>query len=121
MLINLTNHPSEKWDKFQKETSIRLFGDIVDIPFPVISPEADEEEVELTVKEYIDKIMKIPRVSPITVHVMGEMTFTVLIVERLKEKGIPCIASTTARTVTELADGKKISNFHFVRFRKYIC
>ena len=50
---------------------------------------------------------------------MGEMTFTYLMVTQLKGKGIECIASTSDRNAEYASDGKKISDFHFVQFRKY--
>ena len=36
----------------------------------------------------------------------------------LRDAGIPCVASTTLRNVTE-SNGKKIVEFSFVTFRKY--
>jgi hypothetical protein len=56
--------------------------------------------------------------DPQAVHLMGEMTFTFRLVTMLQAAGIPCIASTTHRTVEE-RDGKKIVQFEFVQFRPY--
>jgi hypothetical protein len=42
-----------------------------------------------------------------------------MVVSRLKEMGIECIASTSVRDAEVTSDGKKISDFQFVRFRKY--
>lgn len=50
---------------------------------------------------------------------MGEMTFTYLVVTRLKELGIKCIASTTERKTSYSEDGTKMSEFLFVMFREY--
>jgi len=47
------------------------------------------------------------------------MTFTFSLVKRLLGNDIVCIASTTKRNVIE-RDGKKISIFKFVKFRKYV-
>jgi hypothetical protein len=50
---------------------------------------------------------------------MGEMTFTFTLVKKLKQAGIPCLASTMERLVKE-EDGKKIVEFKFVQFREYV-
>ena len=55
----------------------------------------------------------------VTIHIMGEMTFTFRLVEKLKAAGIRCVASTSERVVQELSDGKKVVQFSFVRFREY--
>jgi len=120
MLINLTNHPSCKWDQKQTETAERQYGEIVDIPFPIIMPEANETQVNTLVDECIEKINKIGKGRSFTVHVMGEMTFTVSMVKRLQAEGVTCIASTTERKVTELTDGKRVTQFNFVQFRRYM-
>jgi len=49
---------------------------------------------------------------------MGELTFTYVLLNKLREKGIQAIASTTKRNVIETPEGK-ISKFSFVRFRDY--
>jgi plasmid stabilization system protein ParE len=120
MLINLTNHPSALWDGRQKEAAERDFGKIVDVPFPTIQPEADEGEVNALVEEYARRIADLPKDGETYVHVMGEMTFTVAMVKRLMQQGITCVASTTERSVVDLAGGGKVVQFHFVRFRRYI-
>lgn len=38
MLINLSNHPYEKWDETQKQAAIEAFGRVEDYPFPPIDP-----------------------------------------------------------------------------------
>src|SRR5574344_2175545 len=119
MLINLSNHPSALWPSEQLEAANSIYHDIVDIVFPSISPEIDEIGINHLVDNYIQIINGITEGRNYEVHVMGEMTFTLLIVKRLQEKGITCIASTTERKVTEMADGKRITQFNFVRFRKY--
>ncbi len=116
MLLNLTNHPSANWPQKQKDVAINQYGEIVDLSFPQIDPHFTTNQVELLVEEYIIKIRKI---NPVAVHIMGEMTFTYRLVNRLKEIGIPCIASTTERKVTEDDNGNKTSQFKFVQFRSY--
>lgn len=45
MLINLSNHPSTKWGKKQKQAAIAQYNEILDLPFPQIEPEATIEYV----------------------------------------------------------------------------
>lgn len=117
MFINLTNHPSSLWGEDQLAAA-EQFGEVVDIPFPDISPEAAEEEVNSMAEDYVKEILSHGNGEDITVHVMGEMTFVYALVMRLKALGITCVASTTERIVKE-DDGKKISEFKFVQFREY--
>ena len=86
--------------------------------FPAIGPDAGEDAIEAQAEQYEKRIMTLAKDKRLTVHIMGEMTFTFSLVERLKRKGIACVASTTNRQVEE-HDGQKISTFQFVRFRSY--
>lgn len=118
MLINLSNHPSSKWPKEQMEAA-KKYGEIIDMPFPVIDPAGDEEYVKETADEYVQKVLDIACDKQVTVHLMGEMTLTYALLERFKEHGIPCIAATTERIVSE-EKGVKVSIFRFVKFRYYV-
>ncbi|MCR5191977.1 MAG: CRISPR-associated protein [Bacteroidales bacterium] len=118
LFINFTNHPSRFWDKIQTEKA-QQWGEIRDMPFPAIAPDASHDDIRRLVDEYAGQILALADERTVTVHVMGEMTFTFGIVSRLKAAGIECVASTTERKVIERADGRKISTFSFVRFRPY--
>ena len=119
MLINFTNHPSSLWDAVQTETARKEFGDIVDVTFPVISPDADEEDVGRLADEYVQKIKETAGDKTFAVHLMGEMTFTFAMLKRFQNMNITCVASSTERKVVQLDDGEKIAQFKFVRFRRY--
>ncbi len=118
MFINLSNHPSEMWSK-EQYLAAKEFGEIVDIPFPIIEPTYTREDVLRLVKQYTDEILGIKKEKNIVVHVMGEMTFTHNLVNALKKLDITCLASTTERNTTTTPDGKKISEFFFILFREY--
>jgi len=118
MLINFSNHPSQFWDNRQIEASLK-YEKLIDIPFPQISPYASEEDLRILAEEWVQKILELGEADNITVHIMGEMTFTFMVVTRLKELGIRCVASTTERKTTYNDDGSKVSEFSFVRFREY--
>ncbi len=116
MLINLTNHPSTKWKGLQLETAKNNYTEIIDLPFPNIPPEATKEEIKKLAKEYLEKIeaYKTP-----TVHIAGEMTFTYCLINKLKKRKIPCVASTSKRNIIHEADGTKTMKFEFKQFRPY--
>lgn len=118
MLINLSNHPSRYWDERQMEAACS-YGEVVDIPFPVVAPDADSQELEALAHGCVLKILSMGEANSITVHIMGEMTLAFIIVKMLKELGIRCVASTTERKTTYNADGTKLSEFSFVKFREY--
>lgn len=118
MLINLSNHPYRYWGTLQIEAS-RCYGNVVDLPFPVVAPDADSQKLQTLAQNCVREILSMGEANNITVHVMGEMTLCFMIVKLLKEKGIRCVASTTERKTTYNDDGSKVSEFSFVRFREY--
>lgn len=118
MFVNFSNHPSQYWDNKQREAS-QYYGELFDMPFPQIAPNASDEELMILAQDCVDKIASLGDSKSITVHIMGEMTFTFMVVTLLKEMGIKCIASTTERKTTYSSDGTKLSEFSFVKFREY--
>ena len=120
MLINLSNHPAERWNAGQLEQAHNLYGEVQDLPFPKVDPHADEQEIHSMAEEYVQyALQQLPAATENAVHIMGEMTLTFALVKRLKAEGITCVASTTERKVAEKADGTKTSVFQFIRFREY--
>lgn len=120
MFINLTNHPSDTWSADQLAAA-ELFGEIVDILFPMVSPDATTDEVHQLADQLVADVLLTADAAQatMTVHVMGEHTLTHALVVRLKEKGIKCMASTSERNTIMLPDGRKVSEFKFVQFREY--
>ena len=117
VFINLSNHPSTKWSSEQFEAAMQ-YGEIEDVTFPVIDPNADDESLDELALQYFNKILNLSEGKNPTIHVMGEMTFTYRIVAKLKEYGIKCVASTTERITKDNEDGTKTSLFRFVKFRR---
>lgn len=116
MLLNLSNHPSPLWPEKQISQAKGLYGELQDMPFPQIDPNADEIEIKDLAQVYFQKILAL---KPRAVHLMGELTFTFELVQLLKSKGILVIASTTHRSTINLPDGAKNVKFEFIRFRQY--
>ncbi len=124
MLINLTNHPFETWQAAMKKTAIDSYGNVVNLPFPAVSPNADRVAVEELASLYLMEIQVVilkHNLSPgdVTIHLMGEFTFTYTLLTLLEAAGIPAVASTTERNTIDQPDGSKTVNFSFVRFREY--
>jgi len=123
MLINLSNHPYKYWLEGQIMIAKREFGEVIDLPFPDINPEAKPAGIKAAAEKYTEKIIRLSEKyndtnKPFAVHLMGEMTFSFALVSMLLKKDIRCVASTTER-ITEQKDTRKISEFRFVRFRDY--
>ncbi|MDH7604266.1 MAG: hypothetical protein QHH13_05130 [Melioribacter sp.] len=121
MLINLTNHPLDTWEENQKKIAESIYNKIVDLPFPIIPPDEGLDYVQKLSDEYLEKIealLKNANYENNAVHLMGELTFTYVLLNKLREKGIQAVASTTKRNVIEIQEGK-LSRFSFVRFRDY--
>ena len=118
LLINLSNHPSAGWGVRQREAA-EMYGEIEDMTFPSIPPEAGEREITDLAEEYVARIEERAETRDVTVHIMGEMTFCYAVITRLQSLGIPCLSSTTRRQITEAADGVKEVHFDFETFREY--
>lgn len=119
MLINLSNHPSAKWSIEQTEAAHKLYGEIVDLPFPVVEPSADEAQIALLADEYLSRVLQLADGQSVIIHLMGEMTLTFALLFRLQMQGLTCVASTTQRITIETEPNVKQSVFKFVRFRNY--
>ena len=119
VIINLTNHPSSTWQKKELET-LAKYGEIVDLPFPHIAPEASIDEVRDVAGEYLQRVEEM---KPDAVCLAGEFTFTFMCVDELLQKGFKVFIGASDRNVVEekLSDGtyKKTLVFEFVQERKY--
>jgi len=115
IFVNISNHPSAKWGTMQMEAAQGFAPKIMDIPFPRVPPTADEDEIEALAGQVVDSLPE--GVS----HAMisGEYVLTFSLVSRLQAQGIACMAATTERIVAKDEEGKKVSTFQFVHFRRY--
>lgn len=118
LLINLSNHPTGDWTPKQKRAA-EEYGELRDLPFPNVSPSLSSEELNHLVEEYFQKLLDLSESADITVHLMGEFTFTHRLINRLQGVDIKCLASTTERIVTEVEGQQKLVTFQFVGFRPY--
>jgi hypothetical protein len=116
IFLNISNHPSSQWSLEQKNAALKIIGEgqIMDLPFPNVSPEATEEDISAMADTLIKKIREI---NPEAMMLQGEFTLSFAILEKLN-KEIDCYAATTQRNVITEGDVKKVV-FSFVKFRKY--
>lgn len=114
VFVNFSNHPSDKWSRPQTEEAEK-YGKIVDFPFPVVNPEASEEEVHAMAEDLTKQIIAM---NPAAVLAQGEYTLCYEVVGMLQKEGIPVLAACSERKTYE-QDGKRISFFDFVRYREY--
>ena len=119
MLINCSNHPSSLWSTSQREAE-KIYGEILDIPYPQVDPGLDAGELRPLVDEYASKIETL---NPDAVFLAGEFTFLFMLVDRLLKDGLHVISACSRRDTQEIQrpDGssEKRSVFVFERFRDY--
>ena len=121
MLLNLSNHPSEKWSQKQMDAAT-FYGEVVDLPFPDIDPKAESGVIDLIADKFEIKIRKLlshESKENKFVNIMGELTFCFALTAHLQKYGITCLCSTTTRQTIDNPDGSKTTRFDFVRFREY--
>ena len=118
IFLNFSNHPSSEWSAKQLKAAAG-FGKVTDCPFPVIDPYADEDAVRKLADEYVGRILSSQAAGLLTVHITGEHTFCFACVERLKQKGVTCLASCSFRNDVTNPDGSTTKRFKFIQFRKY--
>ncbi|MCR5609589.1 MAG: hypothetical protein K6G26_11050 [Lachnospiraceae bacterium] len=119
VFINISNHPSSDWNEKQLAAA-KLYGSIIDIPFPSIDPNSGIDEITSLAESYYQKIMTY---SNAVVMVQGEFTFSYSLIKRLRKAGLKVLASCSIRRSDETlnADGTvvKKSIFEFDNFREY--
>jgi hypothetical protein len=121
MLINISNHPHEKWGKEQLEKAVHEWDMVVSIPFPNVPPAATYEEVQDLASQVMDEVeaikAKVSPYEPVAIHVMGEMGLTYALVRRVGKTNLT-MHSCTER-ISEEVEGRKVSTFRFLQFREY--
>ncbi len=121
MFLNITNHPSGTWSSSQVSAAEKIGGEIVDLAFPDVPPDALAQDVLLFGQRLISETVT---KKPSAVLVQGEFTLAFLVVRELQSLGFTCYAATTRR----LSESKRlegsatrvVSQFEFVQFRRYV-
>lgn len=122
MFINYTNHPSENWSEKQKHQALQ-YGNIVDIPFPVISADMGKDDIyELAGRECENILCQLAGQSDSAVLCQGEFNFTFLMVRFLQKENITVLSAVSERKVRESSQNGvtiKEAEFDFQGFREY--
>lgn len=100
------------------EAALAMANRVVDCPFPIVSTTATRDDVYALGSEMAEKVVAMGEGGRVVAHVMGEMTLCFCLVNLLKERGVECVASCTARKTVE-ENGVKTSVFLFEGFREY--
>ena len=120
LLINISNHPSNKWSEKQHKEARSYGNKVIDLPFPSLKKETTIEKRDKLKESLVEQVKElIDQGFFTTVHIMGEMVFTYQVVSDLKAQGIPCIASFGERIVKETRPNEKEVVFDFQFFTEY--
>lgn len=118
MFINFTNHPSANWDQKQRKEA-QTYGEIQDVPFPIVPPSASQAEVHQIARDYAEKILSY---HPDAVLCQGEFTLAFQVITLLKKEKIKVLAATSERRAVETCENgatKRSLIFAFEQFREY--
>ena len=88
----------------QKEEAEK-YGELIDLPFPNISPYADSVEIDRLVEKYFNKVLEYH--NPV-VMLQGEFIFTFRLATKLKAAGIKVVAGRSERIVVERVNSEGI-------------
>lgn len=120
MLINFSNHPSERWSAPQRAAAEEDYGEIIDIMFPAVDAGASGCEVLELAEQHCAMIEEF---SPDAVLCQGEFSLSFALTALLLDRGIKVICACSERDVEEMVDenGDTVRKtvFRFVRFREY--
>lgn len=126
MFFNISNHPchSEKttWSPEQVDAARHLGnGDVVDIPFPAVTPEMTDEQIAWIAREYARDVAGMAHGEPAAAMVAGEYVTTIRLIAELQAVGIDCYFGQSNRIAEErIEDGKVVvvHKFVFAGFRR---
>ena len=118
IFVNFSNHASCNWSQEQL-CEAGKYGEIIDLPFPSVPAEMEEEGIACLADKCVEKIMASSQgTAPAAVMCQGEFTLAFAVTKRLRKMNIPVVAACSER-IAEVKDGAKISVFRFRRFRCY--
>jgi hypothetical protein len=112
--VNISNHSLSGWSEKQIDAARKNASELLDLPFPLVKPQATTEELENEADELLKKLPE----NTTHAMVMGEFILTFIIVKKLQKRGVVCLAATTERR-TVIKGEVKTSIFEFVGFRQY--
>jgi hypothetical protein len=119
-MINVSNHPSEKWSEAQLQAAQELDGrTVIDVPFPNVDPTWDTKRICVEAEDLAGFIRNVARGGSRYVMVQGEFSLTYNLVRELRDAYFVPVCATTERVCNENPDGTRTYTFKFVQFREY--
>ena len=120
VFINHTNHPSDRWGDEQRAAA-EEYGEIIDLPFPMIPSEEGSIQVK---KRALEMAARISEMEPAAVLCQGEFSYTFVLVDALLKQGIRVLTACSDRVVREWVDEEgqqhRDAVFQFQQFREYM-
>lgn len=125
MFINFSNHPSSAWLEAQKEAAHTMYGEIRDIPFPIVPVNYQPEEIHalaVSLTAAIQEALENGDHKPNAVMCQGKFTLCYSVISLLQKAGITVVSAVTERHTSEKVEAGKViktSSFDFGGFREY--
>lgn len=91
------------------------YGEIIDVPFPTVDPQGDEDYIDGLAERYLRRILQL---HPYAVLCQGEFCLAYRVITRLHESGVIVLAACSERIVKEVGQKKEVM-FVFSQFRRY--
>lgn len=123
MFFNVSNHPifTEKstWSKEQREIAEIIGGQLVDIPFPTVTPDMPNSQIASIAREVARDLKGMAGESKSAAMVAGEYATTIQIVAELQKVGIPCYFGQSERIAEEREENGQVVVIHKFVFRNF--
>lgn len=123
MFFNVSNHPifTEKstWSKEQREIAKIIGGELVDIPFPAITPDMPNDQIMMIAREVARDLKGMSKNTLSAAMVAGEYATTIAIIAELQKVGIPCYFGQSERIAEEREENGQVVVVHKFVFRNF--
>lgn len=124
MFFNISNHPANAerttWSAEQIEAAAKLGGEVVDLPFPTVTPDITDDEYRAIAREVARDVAGMWRGrtdgrKEMVAMVAGEYVMTIMIIAELQALGFTCYFGQSDRVAEErMEDGKLVVVHKFV-------
>lgn len=125
MFFNISNHPchveKSTWSREQVEAAKVIGGEVIDIPFPTVTPDMSDERIASIAREVARDIKGMSHNRLSAAMVAGEYVTTIRIIAELQKVSIPCFFGQSERIAEEREENGQVvvvHKFMFKGFRK---
>ena len=118
MLLNISNHPSNRWDDKQMSAAVADWFEVMDYTFPQVDPNMQTNDVCKLAEDIFNEINNDPKYEDVTaVMIQGEFSLVINLANIFHAAGIEVVVATSERNTVENPDGTKTVKFEFCKFR----